>query len=224
MRLHVLVGFVVLGGAVGIAACGGETDTPFGPADGLYNTHAPQPGAGPSSSSGSSGGGSNSSSSGSSSSSSGGGGSASGGSSGGSSSGTTGDGGSGEAGSGSGGGSGSGSGGNANCPSWANTVFPALQNDGTCGSSTACHANGGQQPVFINGNATATYNQFTQYTQLEGKPYVKTGDTNANDSTIDCSLDTQTCFTTQKMPPVGTWTAADKTLIQQWVACGAPNN
>jgi hypothetical protein len=72
-----------------------------------------------------------------------------------------------------------------------------------------------------------TYNTFSQYTLLENKPYIKAGDTNAADSTIDCSLDTQTCFTLVAMPSAGTapnWSANDKTLIRTWVACGAPNN
>lgn len=110
--------------------------------------------------------------------------------------------------------------------SWTNTVFPALQNDGQCGSSTACHANGGNAPTFINGNPTATYNQFAQYTLLENKPYIKAGDTNPADSTIDCSLNTQTCQTLNAMPtaPPANWTANDKTLIHTWVLCGMPNN
>lgn len=105
-------------------------------------------------------------------------------------------------------------------------MFPALQTDGQCGSSTACHASGGNLPVFLNGNATGTYNSFSQYTQLENKPYIKMGDTNPADSTIDCSLDTQTCQTLTPMPtsPPANWTATDKQLIQTWVLCGAPNN
>jgi len=110
--------------------------------------------------------------------------------------------------------------------SWANQLFPALQNDGQCGSSTACHASGGNLPTFLNANAAGTYNSFAQYTQLENKPYIKAGDTNVADSTIDCSLDTQTCYTLTAMPtsPPANWTAADKTMVQTWVACGAPNN
>jgi len=110
--------------------------------------------------------------------------------------------------------------------SWANQVFPALQNDGQCGSSTACHASGGNLPTFLNANAAGTYNSFAGYTQLENRPYIKAGDTNPADSSIDCSLDTQTCYTLTPMPtsPPANWTAADKTMIQTWVACGAPNN
>jgi hypothetical protein len=108
--------------------------------------------------------------------------------------------------------------------SWANQVFPALQTDGQCGNAT-CHAGGANQPAFLNGNATGTYNAFSQYTLLENKPYIKMGDAVAADSTIDCSLDTQTCYTLQPMPIApGALTAADKTLIKTWVACGMPNN
>lgn len=109
--------------------------------------------------------------------------------------------------------------------SWANQLFPALQNDGQCGSSSACHASGGNLPYFLNGNATGTYNQFAQYTQLENKPYIKAGDTNPNDSTLDCSLNTQTCQATVPMPEApGALTAADKQMVDTWVQCGAPNN
>jgi hypothetical protein len=108
--------------------------------------------------------------------------------------------------------------------SWANQVFPALQNDGQCGGS-ACHAAGLNQPPFLNGNATGTYNAFAQYTLLENKPYIKAGDVNPADTTIDCSLNTQTCYTTQPMPLApGALTAADKTMIHTWVLCGMPNN
>lgn len=103
-------------------------------------------------------------------------------------------------------------------------MFPALQNDGQCGSSTACHASGGQLPTFLNANAAGTYNSFAQYTQLENKPYIQMGGT-ATTTTIDCSLDTQTCYTLQPMPLApANWTATDKQLIQTWVGCGMPNN
>jgi hypothetical protein len=199
MRFPALVGFVVPGLAVCIAACGGETDTPYGPPGEWLHVEPPQPAQGMSSSGGS---GSTSSS------------------------GTATDAAAGESGGG-GDASTAGTAGNGECPSWANAVFPALQSDGTCGNG-GCHGvSGGQpanEPPFLNGNAKGTYTAFTQYTGLYGKPYVKAGDTDPNDSTIDCSLDAQTCFTLQRMPPVATWTTADRTLVQQWVACGAPEN
>jgi hypothetical protein len=111
--------------------------------------------------------------------------------------------------------------------SWANQLFPAMQNDGQCGSSTSCHLSGGQLPTFLPNNATGTYNSFAQYTQLENKPYIKPGDTNAGDSTMDCSLDTQTCYTLVPMPSAASapnWSAADKNLVKTWIDCGAPNN
>jgi hypothetical protein len=217
MRLHLLVGFVILGGgiAAAAAACGGETDTQYGQAGALAHSTPPNPMTTGGSGSGSM----SSSSSGATSSSSSGGSGSSSGSSGGSG------GGDGGAGSSSGGSSGSSSGATPACTvSWANQVYPALQNDGACGSSTACHASGGQLPAFL-ATATGTYNSFSQYTLLENKPYIKPGDTNPADSTIDCSLDTQTCYTTLPMPEApGALTAADKTLIDTWVKCGAPNN
>jgi len=102
-----------------------------------------------------------------------------------------------------------------------------MQTDGSCGSSTACHASGGNQPTFLNGNAAGTYNTFSQYTLLENKPYIKLGDTNPGDTTIDCSLDTQTCYTLVPMPSASVaanWSTTDKTLIHTWVLCGMPNN
>ncbi len=103
-------------------------------------------------------------------------------------------------------------------------MFTALQNDGSCGSSTACPANGGQQPTFLNGNAGGTYNIFKGYTGINNKPYIAPSDTNAADSMIDCDLSTQSCGANLMPLSPGQLTATDKANIDTWVTCGSPQN
>ena len=211
MRVHLLaLGLAIAGGAVA-AACGGETDTTFGPPNGLVGRSAPTPG--PTTGSGSSGGGSGSTS-----------GSGSGSSSGtASSSGATDGGGS----SGGEGGSGSGSGGiNPNCAvSWATTIFPTFESTGTgtC-ASTGCHG-GTSAPTMTDGNPAATYATLTAYS-INGLKYIAAGNTNPADSSIECNIGITTplCGLAQMPEAPGQLNATARTNLTTWLACGAPNN
>lgn len=205
MRVLVLaLGLAVVGGAP-VAACGGDVEPNYGPADGLVGRQPPPAGTAPSSSGSSSGGAASSSGSGS--------GSSSGGTASGSSSGATGD-----------GGTTGGDGGQMTMAcqvSWANTVYPMLNSTGAghCSSSN-CHATGAGG-VTLDDGATKMYGQLAQ-ALVGAKPLVKPNDTNAADSSIVCVLQ-GTCgaqmptgFPALTGPQIG--------QVQTWVQCGSPQN
>jgi hypothetical protein len=208
MRFHssVLLGLLFAAGALP-AACGGETDTHYGPPDGLVGRQAPQPTA-----------------------------TSTGSSSGGGSSSSGGDSGmpppppadAGEAGTTPGNDSGTppAEGGTGSCAvSWTNDVFPMLESTGTgaCGGGT-CHASGAQPPTILDGNAAGTYNSLKGYTLINAKPYIAPGDTNLADSTMDCDLVTGTCGANRMPLAPGVLSPTQLTTIDTWVKCGAPQN
>ena len=211
------VTFIAIGALtlVGVAgACGGEVDPTYGPPNGLEKVQPPAPGNGSTSSGGSSSGGSSSggSSSGSSgtTSSSGGTTSSSGGSSSGSSSGS----------------SGGDSGVTTNCAvSWKTNVFPLFESTGTgaCGNA-ACHG-GTNPPTVVDNDPATTYKNLSVY-NINGKPVFKTGDTTPSDSSIECDLGMQTpiCGIAAMPEAPGVLAGADRTTIDTWVKCGAPDN
>jgi hypothetical protein len=215
MRVAVLaLGAAVIGGLV-VGACGGESDTTFGPPNGLVNQRPPAPGTATGSSSGSSSGGSSGSSSGSS----------SGGSSGASSSG-------GSSGSSSGGADGGSSGGTdggtttQSCTvSWKTQVFPLFESTGggTCGTS-ACHG-GASAPTILDNDPATTYTNLSKYS-INGKTLIVPADTNPADGTLECNLGmvTPVCGLQQMPQPPGALNSAQRTTIDTWVRCGAPNN
>jgi hypothetical protein len=204
MRVSLLALGLAIAGGIVAAACGGETDTTFGPPNGIVGKSAPTVGSTSGSSSGS---GSGSSSSGSSS------GTASGG----------GDGG----GSGGGDGGGGGEGGvSANCTvSWSGTIFPYFEStgQGTCGTQL-CHG-GTNAPTIVDGNAATTFTNLTTYT-INGLNYIATGNTNPASSAIECNIGitTPACGIAQMPEAPGTLNATARTNITTWLACGAPNN
>jgi hypothetical protein len=198
MRVHALAFGLTL---VMAAACGGETDTTFGPPNGLVGRSPPVPGS--SGGSGSSGGGSGSSS-----------GSSSGGSSGGSS--------------GSSGGSGSSSGSTGDggqmtqsCTvSWTTDIYPSFETtgSGTC-ATAACHG-GTNPPTMVDGDPTTTYNNLSKY-PINGNDYVG-GATPA----IECNLGITTplCGLAQMPEAPGALGSNVLTAISTWVTCGSPDN
>lgn len=188
-----------------VAACGGETDTTFGPPNGLVGRSAPAPGQTSSSGSGSSSGGSGSSS-----------GSSSGGSGG--SSGSSGS----SSGSSSGGGSG-GDGGQTtqSCSvSWKTNIYPSFEStgSGTC-ATAACHG-GTNAPTMVDNDPTTTYNNLAKY-PINGNNYVG-GTTPA----IECNLGITTplCGLAQMPEAPGALGSNVLTAISTWVQCGSPNN
>jgi hypothetical protein len=109
--------------------------------------------------------------------------------------------------------------------SWTTDVFPMLEStgSGSCGSA-ACHANGGQQPNILDGNATGTYNSLKGYTLLNNVGYIVPGNANPADSAMDCNLVTSTCGADAMPLAPGALTATQKTTIDTWIKCGAPEN
>ena len=200
MRLHSLLLVMMVAAGALPAACGGETDSRYGPPDGLVGRQAPQPTATTTTTMTSTGTTPPPP--------------ADGGEAGtlpGNDSGTT------------GGDTGTGTG---NCAvSWANDVFPMLESTGSGGcGSTLCHANGTRPPYVLDGNAAGTYNTFKGYTIINGKPYIAPGDTNVADSTIDCDLVAGTCGANKMPLAPGVLSTAQLTTIDTWVKCGAPQN
>ena len=202
MRLHSLLLVMMVAAGALPAACGGETDTRYGPPDGLVGRQAPQPTATTTTTTTSTG----------------------------TTPPPPADGG--EAGtvpgndSGSSGSSGGGDTGTGSCAvSWTNDVFPMLESTGSgaCGGAT-CHANGAQPPTILDGNAAGTYNSLKGYTIINGKPYIAPGDTNIADSTMDCDLVTGTCGANKMPLAPGVLSTAQLTTIDTWVKCGAPQN
>jgi len=201
MRVHwLLLGIMVGAGAVPVA-CGGETDTSFGPPDGLVGRTAPSATATATTTTTST---------------------------------TTGTGtattppagDSGAPPEEDGGGTPTPEGGGGTCAvSWTNDVFPLLESTGvgTCGSA-ACHANGGQQPTILDGNATGTYNSLKGYTLLNNVGYIVPGNDSVTGSAMDCNLVTSTCGATPMPEAPGALTAGNKTTIDTWIKCGAPEN
>jgi hypothetical protein len=191
----------MLAGGAAPAACGGETDTSFGPPDGLVGRTAPPPTATASATTTTTA----------------------------TSTGTAttppaGDSGSPPA--QDSGTTGTPEGGTGTCAvSWTTDVFPMLEStgSGTCGS-TACHASGAQTPTILDGNATGTYNSLKGYTLLNNVGYIVPGDTNPADSAMDCNLVTSTCGASPMPEAPGTLGATQKTTIDTWVKCGAPEN
>ncbi|HEY8088246.1 MAG TPA: hypothetical protein VIF09_10385 [Polyangiaceae bacterium] len=210
------VTFIAIGALtlVGVAAaCGGEVDPTYGPPNGLDKVQPPTPGNGSTSSGGSTSGGSSS-------------GSSSSGSSGttSSSGGTT----SSSGGHPADGGASSGGDGQVtqSCTvSWKTNVFPLFESTGagTCGNA-ACHG-GTNPPTVVDNDPATTYKNFSVY-NINGKPVFKTGDANPSDSTIECDLGIQTpiCGIAAMPEAPGVLAAADRTTIDTWVKCGAPNN
>jgi hypothetical protein len=117
-------------------------------------------------------------------------------------------------------------GGTSTCAvSWSTDIFPLLQSSGvgTCGSAS-CHASGGQQPTVTDGNASATYAAFKGYTLLNNVGYITPGNTTAAGSAMDCNLVTATCGATAMPEAPGALSPANKTSIDTWIKCGAPEN
>ncbi len=200
MRVHWVLLGVMLAGAAAPAACGGETETTFGPPDGLVGRTAPPPTSTSTTTTTTTGTGTPPPPQGDSGS-------------------PTPPGDSGTTGTPETGGTGS-------CAvSWTNDVFPMLEStgSGSCGSAI-CHANGAQQPNVLDGNATGTYNAFKGYMILNGTGYITPGNTSPTASSIDCNLVTNSCGAgTMPLAP-GTLSATQKTTIDTWVKCGAPDN
>jgi hypothetical protein len=201
MRVHwVLLGIMVGAGALPVA-CGGETDTSFGPPDGLVGRTAPTATATSTSTSTATGTGTGTAP-------------------------PAGDSGSPPPETDSGGTPTPEAGGTGTCAvSWTTDVFPLLESTGagTCGSA-ACHANGAQQPTILDGNATGTYNSLKGYTLLNNVGYIVPGDDNVGGSAMDCNLVTGTCGALPMPEAPGALTAANKTTIDTWIKCGAPEN
>ena len=109
--------------------------------------------------------------------------------------------------------------------SWTTDVFPMLESNGSgsCGSA-ACHANGAQQPTILDNNATGTYNSLKGYTLLNNVGYITPGDPNVGGSAMDCNLVTGTCGANPMPLAPGTLSATQKTTIDTWIKCGAPDN
>jgi hypothetical protein len=201
MRVHwVLLGMMVVGGALPVA-CGGETDTAYGPPDGLVGRTAPTATATATTTTTTT---------------------------------TTGTGTTpppaGDSGSppptDAGGTPTPDAGGTGACAvSWANDVFPMLEStgSGSC-AGAACHANGAQQPTILDGNAAGTYNSLKGYTLLNAVGYITPGNTDPAGSSIDCNLVTNSCGAGVMPLQPGTLSAAQKTTIDTWVKCGAPQN
>jgi hypothetical protein len=205
MRVHWVLLGVMIGGGAAPAACGGESDTAFGPPDGLVGRSAPAPTATASSSATST---------------------ATATATGTATTPPAGDSGSPPPGDDSGTTGSPEGGGTGTCAvSWSTDVFPLLEStgSGSCGSA-ACHASGGQQPTVIDGNAAGTYDNLKAYTLLNGVGYIVPGDTNVADSAMDCNLVTGTCGASPMPASPGTLSGTQKTTIDTWVKCGAPQN
>jgi hypothetical protein len=199
MRVHVLALGVALAAGAAVAACGGETDTTFGPPNGLVGRTPPAPsGGGSGSSSGASGGSSGSSS----------------GSSGGSS---------GSSGSSSSGGGSGGDGGQMtqSCTvSWKTDIYPSFEStgSGTC-ASAACHG-GTSAPTMVDNDPTTTWTNLSKY-PINGVNVV--GGTNP---ALECNLGITTplCGLAQMPLAPGALGTNVLTAISTWSACGSPDN
>jgi hypothetical protein len=132
-------------------------------------------------------------------------------------------------------GGGTGEGGNAACSgvTWSGTVYPlfAAQGAGQCASGN-CHG-GVQLPSIPDGNATGAYTSLAGYaisTAQGTKPYFATSG-NTADSAVECNLTLPAnqigiCSAAANGMPLapGSLSATQKATIEQWVKCGAPNN
>jgi hypothetical protein len=78
---------------------------------------------------------------------------------------------------------------------------------------------------MIDGNAATTYTNLKAYT-INGKGVIVPGDANPSDSALECDLGIQqpVCGLGQMPQPPGTLNAAQRTTIDTWIKCGAPNN
>jgi hypothetical protein len=104
-------------------------------------------------------------------------------------------------------------------------VFPILESTGpgACGNA-ACHG-GTNPPTVTDNNAAATYAALSKY-NINGKPVVATGVVDPAGSSLECDLGivTPVCGIAQMPEAPGVLSAANKTTIDTWVKCGAPNN
>jgi hypothetical protein len=109
--------------------------------------------------------------------------------------------------------------------SWTGQVFPLLESTGAgaCGNS-ACHG-GTSAPTILDGQAATTYTNLSKYS-INGKTLIVPGDANAADGTLECNLGmvTPACGLQTMPQPPGALGSAQRTLIDTWVKCGAPNN
>ena len=106
---------------------------------------------------------------------------------------------------------------------WRTDIHPKMKSGGAwnCGG-TGCHVAGANDPT-IDDDADATYLRLTKKT-TSSKPYLNPCSKDPSASSFACNTHaTGTCASA--MPPAaGLQNDADKKLVNDWVACGAPKN
>lgn len=107
--------------------------------------------------------------------------------------------------------------------SFSQDVLTAFGNSGC--HQAPCHGGLNPQnlPRIDPGEPDAMWKEFGSFTLSNGKPYINPCSTDPAESTIACNVSaTGTCGT---MMPQGIGLPADVvTMIETWLACGAPNN
>jgi hypothetical protein len=78
---------------------------------------------------------------------------------------------------------------------------------------------------MVDADPATTYTNLSKYT-INGKALIVPNDTNPADSTLECNLGiVNPICGLQAMPqPPGALGAAQRTTIDTWIKCGAPNN
>jgi hypothetical protein len=110
--------------------------------------------------------------------------------------------------------------------SWKKDIFGAmLSATGTmkCGSSTGCHAAGGNTPTISGTDSDAAYASLAGY-KLSNKPYIDVCNTNNPDTSAIHGNLSGAIPTQMPLSPGVTATADQLTTIDTWLKCGAPNN
>jgi hypothetical protein len=97
-----------------------------------------------------------------------------------------------------------------------------------CAAAGSCHGNGSQKPVLNDNDIATSYSNLTNYVISGSGPYVRPCVFDPTQSSILCNLGSGIpCGS--GMPLIGlnaavALTDADRTMIQNWLTCGAPNN
>ena len=112
--------------------------------------------------------------------------------------------------------------------SWSAQIFPNMAATGKwkCGDSS-CH--GGFQSPKVTSDPRGTYAAFAAFTMTPpapAVPFVRAGSTTPSQSGIECNLSSTACGAQMPLTQTGAQalTAAEVTMLDTWVRCGAPNN
>ncbi len=107
------------------------------------------------------------------------------------------------------------------CPSFASDIYPSMKASGAwkCADAT-CHGGGTFRPAVDDSSASACLASLQQIT-IRGKPYVKSGSKDPDESSLLCNVK-GTCGEQMPKEPAPFLSTTEICKVEAWLRCGAP--